>query len=186
MVPEAADGYAVNLPPELAKYTGDASDPAMKALRDHAAAEKWPQGRFDEVMGLLKVFADKGVLTPMFDPAAERAKLGDRGEARQQEALAFATALKDRKEISDEEFGELASLAVTAPGVGLMEKLRKMMGPAGAQPIPPGPGDQSGESPAMDAAKALRADPKYGKDSRFTRAADKAWTEAFEASRAGR
>jgi hypothetical protein len=187
IVPEAIDGFKVNLPAELVKYTGEASDPAMKAIREHALSEKWSQGQFDDVMGLIKVFSEKGVLAPMFDAAAETAQLGDNGRARQQEALSFATQLKDRGEVTDAEFGELAAFSATAAGVTAMEKLRKMMGPNG-QIVAPTRDDAAGaaDSPAMAEANKLRADPKYGVDNRFTREADAAWVKAFNADKAAR
>lgn len=182
IVPEAPEGYAVTLPDNLVKYTGAADDPVMKALRDHAVEQKWPQGKFDDTVGLIKVFADKGVLLPLFDPAAEAAKLGDKAPARRAEVETFAKALKERGEINDEEFGEIAALAATASGVTLFEKMRKWMVPGvGAGPIPPGQSDQSQDSPEMAAAKEMRLDPKYNSDSRFKRAADAAWVAAFKA-----
>jgi hypothetical protein len=183
-VPESFEAYQVNLPPELVKYTGAATDPVMKALREHALEQKWPQGRFDDTLSLIKVFADKGVLVPLFDPAAEAAKLGDKGAARRQDVEIFAKSLKSRNEITDEEFGEMASLAATAAGVQLVEKLRKMMGDAGKTPIDaPSGGDQSASSPAMAEAQTMRADPRYGKDSTFTRSADRKWVAAWEADK---
>lgn len=182
LVPEAADGYKINLAPEVAKYTGDASDPAMKALREHAAAEKWPQGKFDDTMNLIKVFAEKGVLQEMFDPAAETLKLGDQAVPRRQEVETFFSSLKERGEISPEEYAEAMSLAPTAAGVTLIEKIRKMMGPAGA--LPKTPSAEGGvETTAMDAARAQRQDPRYDRDPAFKRAADQAWIKAFEESR---
>lgn len=176
------DGYAVNLPAELVKYTGEPSDPAMKALREYAVEQKWSQGQFDDTLGVIKAFADKGVLHEMFDPAAEAAKLGDNAPARRQEVEVFAKSLLERKEIDDAEFGELMSLAPTAAGVTLMEKLRKMMGP-GAGVTAPRAGDGPQESPEMAEAKAMRLDPKYDTDSRFKRAADAAWIKAFQAGK---
>ena len=167
-MPESFEAYQVNLPAELVKYTGPADDPAMKALREHAVEQKWSQGQFDDTLGVIKAFADKGVLLPMFDPAAEAAKLGENAGPRRQEVETLAQSLKARGEISDEEFGEMTSLAATAAGVTLMEKLRKMMGPNGTPPAtPPGPNDGPQDSEGMAAAKA-----------------DKAWIDAFNADKA--
>lgn len=180
IVPEAADGFKVNLPAEFAKFAGDATDPAMVALREHAVAEKWSQGRFDDTMSLIKVFAGKGLLDQVYDPAAEAKKLGDKAEPRRQEIETFATSLKERGEIDDAEFGELAAMSLTAAGVTVLEKLRKMMGPGGGEPKTPGGGEPAGGS-AMDQANAMRLDPKYDSDGTFRRKADKAWVDAWNA-----
>lgn len=185
VVPADVAAYQVNLPPEFAKFAGDATDPAMVALREHALANQWSQGRFDDTMDLIKVFAGKGMLDQVYDPAAEAAKLGDTAVARRQEVETFATALKDRGEIDEAEFAELTTLAMTAAGVTLAEKLRKMMGPGGGGPTLPDP-NAGGPSAAMEAARAQRLDPKYETDGNFRRAADAAWIAAFNAERAQR
>lgn len=182
-VPEAADGYAFNLSEKGKAVWGDvADDPAIKAIREHAHAAGKPQGYIDDVTEVMNVLAEKGLLEPPFDPAAELAKLGEGGEARRTEAELFAQAWKARGDLDDEEFGELMSLTPTAAGVRLVEKLRKSMvnAPAIKADMPAAQGAaQPGDTPAQAEARAMARDERYGKDKAFTREADRKFQEAF-------
>lgn len=179
VVPASADAYQLTLS-DAAKAKIGADDPALKKLRETALAEKWTQGQFEERLGpAISLLEKAGLLQANFDPAAETAKLsegGKDGKARQQDVQVFADALLARKDIDDAEYAELMSLAPTAAGVRLIEKL-KAMNAVGA--TPPGGGGDGGAS-AKDQARAMRADPKYDKDPLFRKQADAAYLAAFQ------
>ena len=184
VVPADAAGYAINIPDSLKTFVAaEPGDPAWQTLAKHAAEQKWPQGRVDDAVNLLEAFARDNLLEPVFDPAAETAKLGANGKAQQQEQEAYLTALKARGDIAEEDFGELMSLVPTAAGTRALAKLRGLMGPAGAAIPPPAidpvEGGQPGDTPAQAEARKQARDPNYGVDVKFTKAADAAWMAAF-------
>lgn len=181
VVPETAAGYALNIPESLKGALNAealANDPAIVALRDHYKAQGRPQGDFDKLFEAMGVLQDKGILGKPVDFAAETAALGANGVARQKEVETFAQSLKQRGEITDAEFGDLMSLAPTASGVSLVEKMRSW------KPVTDlkNPGDTPAVDPKEKAqadARTLAEDPKYGKDRAFTQAADEAYKKAF-------
>ncbi|HZL00475.1 MAG TPA: hypothetical protein VFC47_11310 [Caulobacteraceae bacterium] len=182
MVPATAADYTLNIPDGLKAYIVSpealATDPLLAAIREHFAAAKRPQGDFDTLFEALGVAQAKGLLSPPIDFKAQREALGENGAARQAEVETFAKSLKARGDIDDGEFGELMSLAPMAAGVRLVEKLRKM----GNQPSGVAPPPAAADNPASAAqaeAKAMARDPRYGKDSAFTKAADAAWQKAY-------
>lgn len=186
VVPADAAGYAINIPDSLKTFVAaEPGDPAWQTLAKHAADQKWPQGRVDDAVALLEAFAKEGQLEPVFDPAAETAKLGANGKAQQQEQETFLTALKARGDINEDDFGELMSLVPTAAGTRALAKLRGLMGPAGAAIPPPATdpveGGQAGDTAAQAEARKMARDPRYGVDSKFTKQADAAWMAAFSA-----
>lgn len=182
-MPETAEGYAANLSEAAQKVWGAdlTADPAFVEARAWAKEQGMSQGEFDRnVVGLMERLAEKGVIEPAFDPAAELAQLGENGETRRREAELFAEAWKARGELDDAEFGELMSLTPTAAGVRLVEKMRKAMANPPTLEASPAPGtDANGDTAAQAAARAARADPRYENDPAFRRQADRAWMEAF-------
>lgn len=178
-VPDAADGYAWSPSDKLKGFVNiEASDPAILALQEHAKSAGWTQGQYQDVLSSLEVFAEKGLLEPLFDPAAEVAKLGANGAAQMQEQESFLTSLKGRGELSDEGFGELMTLVPTAAGTRALAELRKVMGPAGIIQTP-----QVDVTPAeqmMAEARAERLDPRYNADPKYRRAADLKWEQAWK------
>lgn len=189
-MPTEPGGYSFNISEAAQGVLGDlAGDPAVEALRAAALAKGWSQGQFDDRIGTaIDVLAEAGLLEPGLNPTAELAKLGENGAARRQEVETFATQLKDRGEIDDGEYAELVSLAPTASGVTLMEKLRKMMTPSGASATPAGgdntpAGGEPGDTPEQAEARTMRRDPKYDSDREFRRAADQKFAAAFSGSR---
>ncbi len=180
-MPETADGYALNIPEALGKIITPeklAADPMIATLREHYKAAGRTQGDFDNLFEALGLLEAKGFVPAPIDFAAERAALGENGAARQGEVETFAKSLKARGDIDDAEFGELMSLAPTAAGVRLVEKLRKMTGTGKIDP-PNGQGADPGEA-AKAEAQAMARDPKYGVDRQFTKEADAKFMAAFK------
>lgn len=180
-VPEAADGYQVNLDDAAKASLGlTDKDPMVEALSKFAHESGKPQGWLDDVMEGAAALAKAGLFDGGFDAAAEATALGDNAAGRRREVEVFAQSLKDRGEIDDGEFGELMSLSPTANGVKLIEKMRKMMGDQGKIPAPGGEGKpvDAGEA-AKEEARKMAADPRYEKDRAFKVEADKAWMKAF-------
>jgi hypothetical protein len=183
-VPGKDEAYAINVPDTIKPYLGGENDPGLAALQGYARKSGWDQGRFDDTLGFLEHCAGEGLLGEAFDPGRELAALGDNGKARMAEQETFLTSVKERGEIDDAEFGELMSLTATAKGVTALEKIRKMMGPAGVAPkAPGGEGGLVGDKASQQAeARQMAADPRYGKDPAFTREADGKWKLAFSST----
>jgi hypothetical protein len=185
--PETVDGYTLTVSDKVTAVLGKdlAQDPAVTALREAALEKGWTPRQFNErIAETIEILADRGLLQPNFDPAAERAALGENGSARQQELETFIGGLKTRGDIDDAEYGELMSLVPTASGVKALEKLRKMMAPGNDTPAPGGDtpaGGQPGDSEAQAEARALARDPRYETDPKFRREADRKFMEAFGA-----
>lgn len=156
-------------------------DPALGAMRNAALAKGWTQGEFNDRFGqAVEALADAGLLVPNFNPAAELAALGDNGAARQQEVEMFAKQLQTRGELTEAEAAELTSLAPTAAGVTLVEKLRKMMGDAGMI-VAPAAADPKfpNDTPDQIEARAMARDPRYETDKAFRKEADAKFMAAF-------
>lgn len=180
-MPDAADGYVMNVPDNLKGIIDPgklAADPMIAAVREHFKATGRTQGEFDQLFDTLGTLEAKGFIPKPLDFAAERAALGDNGAARQGEVETFAKALKQRGDIDDAEFGELMSLAPTAAGVRLVEKLRKMTGDTTIKPPGEG-GDADPKAAAQAEARALARDPRYEKDRQFRAEADAKYKAAF-------
>lgn len=165
---------------KLINVDGLANEPITKVIRDHYKAQGYSQGDFDKLFETMGELQAKGFLPDPIDFKAERAALGENGEVRQREIETWAKGLQSRGDITDREFSELMSLAPTAAGVTLIEKMRKMMNGAGGpqapgEPVNPG----SGDTEAQVEARALARDPRYGKEKRFTDEADRKWKSAF-------
>lgn len=177
-VPESFDKYDLTLGDQAKEVLGDLSaDPAVKALREAAFDQGWTVRQFNDRVGpVIDALAAKGLLVPNFNPAAELAKLGETGPARQQEVQVFADALKSRGDIDDAEYGELMSLQPTAAGVSLIEKLRKM---AAGQGGGPGGGDLPSADTLKAEAREMRRDPRYDSDQAFRREADAKFKKAW-------
>lgn len=177
-VPEKADDYAFTLSESAGKLVGDlTNDPYMKALREHAKAEGWTQGRFNDLATALEVGAKAGLLTPAIDPAAEMKALGERGAERQKELETHLQALKARNEIDEAMFEEGAFLLQTAAGTKLLEYFKARRGDG----IDPPNEAQSSQDAAAKKAAWLerRNDPKYDSDHKYRREVDAAFAEAY-------
>ncbi|WP_338577786.1 hypothetical protein V8J38_02715 [Brevundimonas olei] len=182
-VPDAADGYAVNLSDDAREKLGlTDGDPLVAELSKFAHAQGKPQGWLDDVMEGAAALAEAGLFDGGFDPAAEAAALGENAEGRRREVELFAESLKGRGEIDDGMFGELMSLSPTANGVKLIEWMRGQMGPAGQIPKPDGEAVSS-EDAAISRAKEMRRDPRYETDRAYRAQADEAWRAAYPGSR---
>ncbi|MFC5374739.1 hypothetical protein ACFPIF_19440 [Brevundimonas faecalis] len=179
LVPEAADGYAVNVSDTAREKLGlTDGDPMVAALSKFAHENGKPQGWMDDMMEGAAALADAGLFDGAFDPAAEAAALGENADGRRREVEVFAESLKTRGEIDEGMYGELMSLSPTANGVKLIEYMRMQMGAGGDIPKPTeGQGASSNE--AQEEARTLSRDPKYGKDRAFTADADRKWMAAF-------
>lgn len=178
-VPETADGYQFEVTEDLKRFIpqGDA-DPAVKSVRDFAKAQGWQQGRFEDVMGSFKALTEAGVLAPPLDFKAETARLGDTGPQRQSELETYTDALLARGDITEGEAAQMKSLLPVADGVTLLEKIRAMSQNTDTKIDPPAAAADPVKT-AQDEAKALRRDERYGKDHDFTKAADKAFIDAY-------
>lgn len=182
VVPEAADGYAVNVSDAAREKLGlTDGDPMVAALSKFAHESGKPQGWLDDVMEGAAALAEAGLFDSAFDPATEAAALGENAEGRRREVEVFAESLKARGEIDEGMYGELMSLSPTANGVKLIEYMRKQMGAGGEIPKPGG--EVSGTDAAQAKARELRADPRYESDRAFRAAADQAWRDAWPGSR---
>ncbi len=182
-MPEAPDGYAINLSDDAREKLGlTDGDPLVAELSKFAHAQGKPQGWLDDVMEGAAALAEAGLFDGGFDPAAEAASLGENAEGRRREVELFAESLKSRGDIDDGMFGELMSLSPTANGVKLIEKMRSLMGQNGQIPTPSG-----AEPNSADALKAkaqeMAKDPKYGRDRQFTAEANAAWALAYPGAR---
>ena len=183
VVPEAADGYRVNLDDEAKGRLGlGDDDPLVKGLFEAAAEGKKPQGWVDDVLQGAAELAKRGLFDAGFDPKAEAEALGENADGRRRDAEVWAKGLMDRGVIDEGEFGELMSLTPTAAGVKLIEKLKGLAGPAGDIQAPTDGGIAPGEAKKAK-AREMAADKRYGRDRAFTREADAAWKEAFPGSR---
>lgn len=181
--PDKADGYALNFSDAAKAQLGDLTgDPAVQAVREHALAKGWTQGEFDDrITETLNVLAEKGLLAPSFDAAAEVAKLSEgglNGKGRQQDVEVFAKNLQTRGEIDQDLYNELVSLAPTAAGVRLVEYFRKEMGAKGEIQLPPGDG-QINVAEAKAQAKSMRQDPRYETDPKFRAETDRLAMQSY-------
>ncbi|MGH7020742.1 MAG: hypothetical protein ACREEY_12715 [Brevundimonas sp.] len=180
-VPEAADGYAVNVSDAAREKLGlTDGDPMVSALSKFAHESGKPQGWLDDVMEGAAALAEAGLFDGGFDPAVEAAALGENADGRRREVEVFAESLKARGEIDEGMHGELMSLSPTANGVKLIEYMRRQMGAAGEIPKPTG---QADVGDAQTKARELRADPRYDTDRAFRATADQAWRDAWPGSR---
>lgn len=178
IVPESADAYQVNLDEAAREALGLTDDDALvEGLRKYAHEKGKPQGYVDDVLEAAAEMARAGLFDAGLDPAAEAAALGENAEGRRREVEVFGQALKARGDITEAEYGELMSLAPTAAGVTLIEKLRKMMTDNG-QIKPPGDAP-SAEDAAKEEARTMAKDPRYEKDRAFRAEADRKWAAAF-------
>lgn len=183
MVPEAVDGYAVNVSDTAREKLGlTDGDPMVAALSKFAHESGKPQGWMDDVMEGAAVLAEGGLFDGGFDPAAEAAALGENADGRRREVEVFAESLKTRGEIDEGMFGELMSLSPTANGVKLIEYMRKQMGAGGEIPKPGGGQAESGDV-LKAKAKEMRADPRYENDRSFRAEADEAFKIAYPGAR---
>ncbi|MNU76975.1 hypothetical protein D3C71_665380 [compost metagenome] len=178
-MPEAVDGYAVNVSDTAREKLGlTDGDPMVEALSKFAHESGKPQGWLDDVMEGAAALAEAGLFDSSFDPDAEAAALGENADGRRREVEVFAESLKTRGEIDEGMFGELMSLSPTANGVKLIEYMRKQMGAGGDIPKPT-EGQGATLNEAQEEARTLSRDPKYGKDRAFTADADRKWMAAF-------
>lgn len=186
VVPDAADGYAVNLDDTQKAALGlSDGDPLVKGLSEWAKEQNWSQGRLDDVLVAASALAAKGLLGAPFDPAAELAKLGENGEGRRTEIETFAEALKSRGDLSEGEHAVLVSLAAEADGVTLIEKLRGRMGEDGQIEAPADPGAGNTHEALLAKAREMRADERYESDRNFRKQADDKFQEAYRAKPKG-
>lgn len=177
---ESPEAYQVNLDEASREALGlGEDDPLVSGLAKYAAEKGKPQGWMDDALEAAAELAKAGLFDAGLDPAAEAAKLGENAAGRRREVEVFAEALKARNDgFDDEMFGELMSLTPTAAGIRMVEYMRKMMTVPVNQPTAEGGGGDPAEA-AKEKARSMAADPKYGKDKRFTREADQAWASAF-------
>jgi hypothetical protein len=180
VIPETADGYALNVPDNLKSILAPeslAKDPMVATIREHFKSTGRTQGEFDQLFDTIGVLQAKGFVPKPLDFAAERAALGENGAARQAEVETFAKAMKSRGDLDDAEFGELMSLAPTRAGVTLVEKLRKMTGNETVKL--PTDNVEDPKAAEQKAAQAMQDDPRYQTDRKFRKAADEAYMKAF-------
>jgi hypothetical protein len=180
-IPENAAGYTFNFSDKAQGLVGDlASDPLVAALQEHAATNKWPLSRFQDLAVAIEVAAEKGLIDAPIDNTAEMGKLGNDGLQRQAELESYFQALQARNDIDGEMFGEAMILSRTAPGVKMLEWFRKQL-PDGGKIVPPTGEGGAGEGVTANQEKAreMARDERYGKDRAFTRQADEAWMKAF-------
>lgn len=179
-VHETPEAYQVNLAAEAREALGlTDDDPLIAHLQKTAAEGKKPQGWMDDVLEAAHSLAEAGLFDAGLDPAKEATELGENAAGRRREVEVFAEALKSRNDgFDDAMFGEMMSLSPTAAGVRLIEYMRKMMTDTNNAPTIKGDTPNAADQ-AKEDAKALTADPRYGKDRRFTRDADQKWATAF-------
>lgn len=187
-VPGADETYAWQPNEVLSRFVPQGlEDPAVKAIAEGFKEQGRDQGAFNTAFEALQILADKGVIAPPFDAAAELAKLGDAGgvtaEQRRNDVETYADSLLARGDLDAEEAAELKSFAPTAAGVRLIEKMRKWMADDKGGINPGGEGgdakDAAGYTAAQREAQKMSEDPRYKTDFAFKREADRAWKTAF-------
>lgn len=123
----------------------DEKDPRVPALREMAVKHRWSQETVDALIAFEAQQKIAGHTAEMERVAAEDKKLGDNGKARKDAISTWAKGLRDRNEITAEEFEEIRQTVAFAAGVSLLEKLMaKASGTVpGHQPNPnPNPNPQ--------------------------------------------
>ena len=182
-VPDTAEAYQVNLAAEDREALGlTDNDPLVEALAKFGAENKRSQGWLDDMLEGASILQKAGLFDAGFDPAAERASLGEGAEGRQRDIELFAESLKQRGEIDEGMYGELMSLSPTANGVKLIEYMRRQMGSSGAVPVLGG-AEVDALSEAKAKASEMRRDPRYDRDRSYRAEADAAWRDAYSGSR---
>lgn len=177
VVPAKAEDYSFDLSDKAKGFLGDLThDPAVAAAREFALGQGMSQGEFNgKIGGLINHLAEKGLLEPTFDPKAEVAALGDKGETRQRELETFLQSVKARGEIDDTMFGEAMSLVPTAAGVKLLEYFKGQMRASAG--IDLGNGNQAVDLKTQ--ANEAANDPRYATDRKFKAEADALWMKAY-------
>lgn len=137
----APDNYDLKLPAGLQV---EKDDPLLKTFSDVAKKYNLPNDAFNEFVKL-KLEAD-AVNVP--DPAAEMEKLGKNGK----ELVGGISKFYSSK-LTAAEFDQVKGIAVTAEGVKLLDKLRKLGG--NTQPPKGGDGDSKGGATPEEAETAL-------------------------------
>lgn len=130
------DGFEVKI---------DQNDPRIPVLRDMAVKHGWTQETVDALVALDAQQKIEAHTAEMARVAEEDKKLGDNGTVRKQAVNAWLNGLRDRKEITEDEYTELRTTAAFAAGVTVLEKLiAKSNGSVpggGGNPPPPKPAD---------------------------------------------
>lgn len=129
-VPQNPDAYKpeIKLPADLKVPDGmnlkiDDKDPRLAQLRAVAHQRGWTQDDFNAAVTLdaqLKIEAHNAEVERV---AAENKKLGANADTRKAAAANWAKGLRERNDISPEEYDELLLTATSAAGVTLIEKL---------------------------------------------------------------
>lgn len=180
-IPENAAGYTFNFSDKAQGLVGDlASDPLVAALQEHAATNKWPLSRFQDLAVAIEVAAEKGLIDAPIDNTAEMGKLGNDGLQRQAELETYFQALQARNDIDGDMFGEAMILSRTAAGVKMLEWFRKQL-PDGGKILPPAGegGAEDGATADQVKAREMAEDPRYKTDRAFKSEADKLYMKAF-------
>lgn len=151
------------------------NDPLVKGYTDWAKKYGITQDAYED---LAKTFMESNadfVQRSQADLAEQKKLLGNKAEERIGSVMKFGDTLKSRGVLSDQELAEFDSMAGTALGIKVIEKIRSYYG---EQPIAP-IRDSEALGMSKDEVKAMVADPRYGKDPAYTLKVEKEFEKAF-------
>lgn len=127
--------------PEGMELKIDAKDPRLPAIRDMALKHGWSQEQVNDLVAFdaMQKIADHKAESDRI--VAEDKKLGEKVTERKDAVLSWAKGLKEKGDISAEEFEEIRLTGGSAAGVSLLEKLiakasGAVPGTSGHQPQP--------------------------------------------------
>jgi hypothetical protein len=101
----------------------DESDPRVPIIREMAIKNGWDQDQINELVALDAQQKIAAHAAEQARVAAETAKLGDNAKDRIAAATNWAKGLRDKGDLTADEFEEIRMTATTAAGVSALEKL---------------------------------------------------------------
>jgi hypothetical protein len=141
----APDGMEIKINPD---------DPRIPVIRDMAIKRGWDQDTVNELVALDARMQIEGHNAEMQRIAAEDAKLGSNAKDRKEAVGNWLRGLKDRDQLSAEEFNAVRVYAIDAAAVTALEKIMAM-----ASGSVPGDG---GRDPATKPAEVPQSERWYG------------------------
>lgn len=120
--------FEVKLPdtvkvPEGMSVKIDEKDPRIPIIRDMAIKRGWDQETVNELVALDAQMKIEGHAAEAARVTAEKAKLGEKATDRINAVTNWAKGLRDKAELTADEFEEIRMTATNAAGVSALEKL---------------------------------------------------------------